>query len=222
MEDRVQEHGPAASSCACGTPRTRDPLRLPGSSLVAKLPSVQITRGSISSIWRSRCGAGLDLGRQRVAVVGRPAFEHVRDEALLAREADLPQQLVEQLAGPAHERLALLVLVEPGASPTNIRSALALPCRTRPSCAPRRAGTSGSPAARGRARRAASRRAAASVTATGAPTASTAAAALGTPREALAGADRTVNADISLAVGGPALRADRGRRAVALTSSSKR
>ena len=43
------------SVCTCGVPRTRViPVWLPVSSLVAKLPSVAITRGSISSIWRSR------------------------------------------------------------------------------------------------------------------------------------------------------------------------
>ena len=44
-----------------------------------------------------------------------------------ARQADLAQQLIEQLPRLADERHALEVLVAPGASPTNIRSASALP-----------------------------------------------------------------------------------------------
>ena len=58
--------------------------------------------------------AGRDLVRPRVAVVGRPALEHVGDEHLLAREPDGAEQLLEELAGLAHERPALLVLVVAG------------------------------------------------------------------------------------------------------------
>jgi hypothetical protein len=39
------------------------------------------------------------------------ALERVRDKDILARQADLAQQRVEQSAGLAHERQALLVLV---------------------------------------------------------------------------------------------------------------
>src|SRR6476469_1647067 len=56
---------------------------------------------------------GLDLQRLRVAVAGRPALQHVGDEDLLAREADLFQHLVEQLAGAADEGHALPVLFGP-------------------------------------------------------------------------------------------------------------
>jgi hypothetical protein len=58
--------------------------------------------------------AGVDLVGLRVAVARRPRLEHVRDEDVLARQADLLEQLVEQLAGAADERQALLVLVHAG------------------------------------------------------------------------------------------------------------
>ena len=47
----------------------------------------------------------------RVAVVGRPALEHVGDEHLLARQTDAAQHGIEQTAGAAHEGLALLVFL---------------------------------------------------------------------------------------------------------------
>ncbi len=56
--------------------------------------------------------AGLDLVRHRVAVSGWAAFEDVRDEHVLPREPDAAEQLVEELPRLAHERDALLVLVE--------------------------------------------------------------------------------------------------------------
>src|SRR5581483_11696927 len=58
--------------------------------------------------------AGLDLVRLRVAVARRAALEDVRDVDVCACEADLCEQLLEQLAGLADERQALLVLVETG------------------------------------------------------------------------------------------------------------
>ena len=43
------------SSCVCGVPRTLViPVGLPVSSFVAKLPSVQTTRGWISRTWSQR------------------------------------------------------------------------------------------------------------------------------------------------------------------------
>jgi hypothetical protein len=57
--------------------------------------------------------AGLDLQRLGVAVAGRAALQHVGDEDVLAGEADLFQQLVQQLAGAADERQALTVLFGP-------------------------------------------------------------------------------------------------------------
>ena len=47
----------------------------------------------------------------RVPVAGRPALEHVGDVDLVAYKSGVAEQLVEQLAGGAHERLALEVLV---------------------------------------------------------------------------------------------------------------
>ena len=91
------------------------PAGLPESSLVEKLPSVQMTRGLDELDLPPQIGlAGLDLLRARVAVVGRPALEHVGDVDLLAGEADGRQQLLKQLAGLAYEGLALLVLVVAG------------------------------------------------------------------------------------------------------------
>ena len=60
--------------------------------------------------------ARLDLGGKRVAVVRRPALDHVRDVAGGPVHADLlPHELVEKLAGPADKRLACQVLVPAGA-----------------------------------------------------------------------------------------------------------
>ena len=58
--------------------------------------------------------AGLELARERVAIVRRPALERVGDEHLLALQADLPQQLVEQLSRLPDERESQTVLVGAG------------------------------------------------------------------------------------------------------------
>ena len=71
--------------------------------------------------------AVLDLLGMGIAVAGRAALERVGDEDVAALQADLVEQLVQQLAGLPDEGQPLLVLVAPGASPTNIRSASALP-----------------------------------------------------------------------------------------------
>ena len=60
-------------------------------------------------------GAGRDLVRLRVAVVGRPALHDVGDEHLLAPPADRRQQLDQEVTGPSDERATQAVLVEPGA-----------------------------------------------------------------------------------------------------------
>ena len=131
VEQRHHEHRRAAErvdlrrAADLGDPG----LALPVISFVAKLPSVAITVGWISSIWRSQVGpAGLDLDRLRVAVAGGPAFQDVRDEDVLAAQLDPLEQLVEQrrrrgrrTGRPWRSSSA------PGASPTNIRSASALP-----------------------------------------------------------------------------------------------
>ena len=56
-------------------------------------------------------GASRDLGRLRVAVARRPAFDDVGDEHVLAPPANAFEQLVEQTASSADERPTLLVLV---------------------------------------------------------------------------------------------------------------
>ena len=58
--------------------------------------------------------ARLDLVRLRIAVAGRPAFQDIRHEHVVARDPDPGQELVEQLPRLADERDALLVLVEAG------------------------------------------------------------------------------------------------------------
>ena len=85
------------------------------SSFMAKLPRVTTTVGSMSSIWAVRYGrqVAISIG-PRVAVVGRPALDHVGDVAGAAVDAELlGHQPVEQLARSAHEGLALEVLVPP-------------------------------------------------------------------------------------------------------------
>ena len=99
---------------SCSRPCTRViPSGLPERSLVAKFPSVQITFGRISAIWRKRWlfarGDLLGLG---VAVPGRAALEHVHDGHVVTGEVDAGEELVEELTGGADERDALLVLVE--------------------------------------------------------------------------------------------------------------
>ena len=89
------------------------PAGLPESSFVAKFPSVATSFGSMSSICRKRWGsqAAISSG-SGIAVPGRPALEHVRDEDVGAREPDPLEQPVEQLPRLTHERNPLLVLVE--------------------------------------------------------------------------------------------------------------
>src|SRR5437867_11988816 len=58
--------------------------------------------------------AGGDLVRERVAIFGRPVPDDVRDEHLPPVEADPGEELVQELARGADERLALHVLVVPG------------------------------------------------------------------------------------------------------------
>ena len=49
-----------------------------------------------------------------MTVVGRAAFEDICDKAVVSHEADLGEELVEQLPRPPDERLSLLILVEAG------------------------------------------------------------------------------------------------------------
>ena len=89
------------------------PLVVSSSSLVAKLPSVTMTAGSMSvDLLGQIRTAGLDLVRRRVAVLRRPALDDVGDVALGPGEADLlPHEAVEQLARAADEGLAGQVLL---------------------------------------------------------------------------------------------------------------
>ena len=133
---------PSVTSCSC--PWTRViPSARPESSLVAKFPSVATTRGRTSSICRKRCGShAADLLRQRIAVLRRPALEHVREVDVVARQADAAEQPLEQLARLPCERRPL---PGPRGSREPRRRASARrpghPRRRRPAFGPRRAGS---------------------------------------------------------------------------------
>ena len=58
--------------------------------------------------------AGGDLGLERVAILRRPALEHVREVDRVGREPDAGQELREQLSCLAGEREPALVLVVAG------------------------------------------------------------------------------------------------------------
>ncbi len=89
------------------------PSCLPESSFVAKLPSVAIdARLDQLDLPEEIRLARLDLVGHRVAVAGRAALDDVGDVDLGAGEPDALEQPVEELAGLADERVALLVLVE--------------------------------------------------------------------------------------------------------------
>ena len=85
---------------------SRDAVRRPVSSLVEKLPSVQITMGSM--IWISaprgtpgRGSISSDLG---ITVIRRAAFQHIGDVDVVAGQTDPRQQLFQQLAGLTDKR----------------------------------------------------------------------------------------------------------------------
>ena len=78
------------------TPERADDLRLDDLDL-----TVQVRR------------ARRDLVGRWVAVVGRPALDHVRDVDLLPAKADTGQQFGQELARLADEGLPLPVFVEP-------------------------------------------------------------------------------------------------------------
>ena len=91
------------------------PSCLPERSFVAKLPSVAIdARLDQLDLPEEVRLARLDLVGHGVTVPGRAALDHVRDVDVCALEPDAREQLVEELAGLADERVALLVLVEAG------------------------------------------------------------------------------------------------------------
>ena len=96
---------------SCGRPWTRVmPVGLPERS--RQFPSVATSFGWISSSWRKRWPRRPRSRRVGIAVPRRPALQDVRDVHVPAGQADSFEQRVEQLAGRAHERIALLVLVE--------------------------------------------------------------------------------------------------------------
>ena len=107
------------------------PVGSPRSSFVEKLPErAHHPRLDQLELAEQVVLAGVDLLRQRVAVAGRAAFEDVGDEDVAAREADLLEQRVEQPAGLADERQALLVLVRARA-PRRRTSGRRRRCRSR-------------------------------------------------------------------------------------------
>jgi hypothetical protein len=67
------------------------PVPSPRSSLVAKLPVL----------------AGVELVRVGIAIVRGPAFQRVGNKHVTALHPDLPEQLLQQLAGLADERQTL-------------------------------------------------------------------------------------------------------------------
>ena len=92
------------------------PSLVSSSSLVAKLPRVTTTFGSMNSSCASRYGrhASISSGL-RVAVAGRAALHDVGDVDVVAGEADPLDEAGEQLPGAADERHAGEVLLLPGA-----------------------------------------------------------------------------------------------------------
>jgi hypothetical protein len=117
MEQRVQRDRPAAEVAL---------LRLAAAARDARGPAAQQLGGEVAERadherldqldLRLEVGpAGLDLVGLRVAVAGRPTFQDICHKGVPHPvEADLLEQLVEQLPGPAHERLALAVLLRAG------------------------------------------------------------------------------------------------------------
>ena len=58
--------------------------------------------------------AGVNFGRKRGAVAWRAAFDEVSDEDLLATEADVTKEFVEELAGGTDEGAPLQILLLAG------------------------------------------------------------------------------------------------------------
>ena len=75
------------------------PSFVSSSSFVAKLPSVTMTRGRISTSWRSSHGAHASISSGSGSrLPGRPALHDVRDVHVGALQADALDQLRQQLA----------------------------------------------------------------------------------------------------------------------------
>ena len=114
MVERVEQDAPAAERrLLLDAVDARDPGRLAREQLRREVAERRNDlRLDQCDLPKEVALAGLDLVRLRVAVPGRAALENVRDVHLIALEADTGKQPFEQLARLAHERLALLVLVE--------------------------------------------------------------------------------------------------------------
>ena len=81
-------------------------------------PRVTMSAGSRTSSWRRRNGAQAAISSGSGSrFSGRAALDDVRDEDVLAPPADRAEQADEEVAGPAHERAALAILVHPGSLP---------------------------------------------------------------------------------------------------------
>ena len=113
MEDRIHPHRPPAQLMHLGPAvhgrdaavRARDDLH---GELAERADEPRLDQLDLPV----RVGlAGRDLVGQRVAVAGWAAAHDIRHEHVLARQADLLEQLVEQLAGAAHEGKPLDVLL---------------------------------------------------------------------------------------------------------------
>ena len=135
----------------------RDPVLVARQQLGGEVPQrADHARLDQGNLLEEMVLAGIDLGRLRVAVSGRAAFEHVRNEHLLALEADLRRATCRAACRPC-PRTACPACPRGSRAPHRRTSGSRRDrrCRTRRWSAPRRGRTFRSPEARGRTRRAA-------------------------------------------------------------------
>ncbi len=105
---------PAARRSSGGSFREALPMAsfVFSSVCAANVPNATITFGrhqlDLPNEIRTAC---LHLVRDGIPVSRRPMLQHVADKHVVARELDRREDLVEQLAGRAHERASGLVLV---------------------------------------------------------------------------------------------------------------
>ena len=156
MEDRIQEdRAPAELAHLRDAAHLGDALR--AARRAAWWRSCRASRPPAAGSARSAGTGGPRRPRSPAAAGSRlPGGRHLSTLAMKhcsRAQADLCQQLVEQLAGLAHERLALLVLVEAGRLADEHQVGVGVAGAEHDvCCAPRPAGTSGSRRARGRGR----------------------------------------------------------------------
>ena len=114
MEDRIERHRVSAEHDLLLAPvHLRDACRLAGEELRREVAEgCDERRLHQFDLPEQMPFAGLDLLRQRIAVAGRPALYDICHIDIVPRHPDPLEQLAEQLPGGAHERDALLVLVE--------------------------------------------------------------------------------------------------------------